>query len=76
MRNETGLQVTTSWMITDAKEADRFVRERKVDLVMFGRRLLDNPHWPKQAARELSVEKPASVLPIPYAFWLQNWSAA
>jgi 2,4-dienoyl-CoA reductase-like NADH-dependent reductase (Old Yellow Enzyme family) len=76
VRKETGLQVTTSWLITNAREADRFVRERKVDLVMFGRRLLDNPHWPKQAARELSVEKPASVLPIPYAFWLQNWSAA
>ncbi|HSV79539.1 MAG TPA: NADH:flavin oxidoreductase/NADH oxidase [Ramlibacter sp.] len=76
IRKATGLQVTTSWMITSAKEADRFVREGQVDLVMLARRLLANPHWPHQAARELSAEKPASVLPTPYAFWLQNWSAA
>ena len=76
VRNETGLQVTTSWLITSAKEADGFVRDRKVDLVMLARRLLANPHWPQQAARELSVPKPAWILPTPYAFWLENWSAA
>jgi 2,4-dienoyl-CoA reductase-like NADH-dependent reductase (Old Yellow Enzyme family) len=68
----TGLKTTTSWLITDAKEADRAVREHKVDLVMVARRLLDNPHWPQQAARELGVAE--QVLPTPYAFWLQNWS--
>lgn len=76
VRRETGLQVTTSWLITSAKEADIFVRDRKVDLVMFARRLLANPHWPQQAARELSVPKPSWVLPTPYAFWLENWSVA
>lgn len=76
VRRETGLPVTTSWMLTSAKEADRFVREGQVDFIMFARRLLDNPHWPQQAARELSLENPASVLPVSYAFWLQNWSAA
>jgi 2,4-dienoyl-CoA reductase-like NADH-dependent reductase (Old Yellow Enzyme family) len=75
VRKETGLPVTTSWMVTSAKEADRFVREGQVDFVMFARRLLDNPHWPQQAARELAIEKPSSVLPTPYSFWLQNWSA-
>lgn len=68
----TGLKTTTSWLITDAKEADRAVREHKVDLVMVARRLLDNPHWPRQAARELGVAE--QVLPTPYALWLQNWS--
>lgn len=76
VRNETGLQVTTSWGITNAKEADGFVREGKVDVVMLARRLLANPHWPAQAARELSIAKPAWILPTPYAFWLQDWSAA
>ena len=69
---ETGLKTTTSWLITDAKDADRAVRESKVDLVMVARRLLDNPHWPRQAARELGVIE--QVLPTPYAYWLQNWS--
>lgn len=68
----TGLKSTTSWLITDAADADRAVREHKVDLVMVARRLLDNPHWPRQAARELGVGDP--VLPTPYAYWLQNWS--
>jgi 2,4-dienoyl-CoA reductase-like NADH-dependent reductase (Old Yellow Enzyme family) len=69
---ETGLKVTTSWLITDATDAERAVREHKVDLVMLARRLLDNPHWPRQAARELGVVD--QVLPTPYAYWLQNWS--
>ena len=68
----TGLKVTTSWLITDAKDADRAVRDNQLDLVMVARRLLDNPHWPRQAARELGVVD--QVLPTPYAFWLQNWS--
>jgi 2,4-dienoyl-CoA reductase-like NADH-dependent reductase (Old Yellow Enzyme family) len=69
---ETGLKVTTSWLITDARDADRAVRENNVDLVMVARRLLDNPHWPRQAARELGVVE--QILPTPYAYWLQNWS--
>jgi 2,4-dienoyl-CoA reductase-like NADH-dependent reductase (Old Yellow Enzyme family) len=74
IRKDIGLPVATSWMITSAKEADAFVREGKLDLVMFARTLLANPHWPFQAARELGVEQPEAVLPTPYAFWLQNWA--
>jgi 2,4-dienoyl-CoA reductase-like NADH-dependent reductase (Old Yellow Enzyme family) len=74
IRAETGLAVTTSWLITDAGQADSFVRDRQVDLVMLARPLLANPHWPYAAARELAIDKPASVLPTPYAFWLQGWS--
>lgn len=54
VRKETELEVATSWFITSAKEADGFVREGKVAFVMLARRLLDNPHWPQQAARSLS----------------------
>jgi 2,4-dienoyl-CoA reductase-like NADH-dependent reductase (Old Yellow Enzyme family) len=69
---DTGLKATTSWLITDAKDADRAVREGRIDFVMVARRLLDNPHWPRQAALELGVVEP--VLPTPYAFWLQDWA--
>jgi 2,4-dienoyl-CoA reductase-like NADH-dependent reductase (Old Yellow Enzyme family) len=72
MARATGLKTTTSWLITDATDADRAVREHKVDFVMVARRLLDNPHWPRQAARELGVAE--QVLPTPYAYWLENWS--
>ncbi|MDP9046295.1 MAG: NADH:flavin oxidoreductase/NADH oxidase [Pseudomonadota bacterium] len=74
VRAETGLEVTTSWGITDAREADAFVRDGKVAFVMLARRLLDNPHWPNTAARELGVK--TQVLPTPYAYWLRNWSPA
>jgi 2,4-dienoyl-CoA reductase-like NADH-dependent reductase (Old Yellow Enzyme family) len=75
LRSMTGLAVGTSWMITSAREADGFIRDGKLDLVYFARTLLANPHWPFQAARELGVEDPASVLPTPYGFWLKNWTS-
>jgi 2,4-dienoyl-CoA reductase-like NADH-dependent reductase (Old Yellow Enzyme family) len=62
------------WLITNARDADRFVREGKVDFVMLARRFLDNPHWPQHAARELEIA--AQVQPTPYACWLQRWSPA
>lgn len=74
IRQATGLPVATSWMITDAREADEFVRQGQADLLFFARTLLANPHWPYQAGRELKIESPAAVLPTPYAFWLQSWS--
>jgi 2,4-dienoyl-CoA reductase-like NADH-dependent reductase (Old Yellow Enzyme family) len=76
VRRETGLPAATSWLITDAKQADGFVRDGQLDLVMFARRLLDNPHWPHQAAQRLGVAKRSWVLPTPYAYWLENWVAA
>lgn len=74
IRQVTGLPVATSWMITDARQADAFVRDGHVDLVFLARTLLANPHWPYQAARELKLERPVEVLPTPYAYWLQSWS--
>jgi 2,4-dienoyl-CoA reductase-like NADH-dependent reductase (Old Yellow Enzyme family) len=74
IRAGTGLAIGTSWMITSAREADGYVRDGKLDLVYFARTLLANPHWPFQAARELGIDDPASVLPTPYGFWLKNWS--
>jgi 2,4-dienoyl-CoA reductase-like NADH-dependent reductase (Old Yellow Enzyme family) len=73
IRATTGLAVGTSWMITNAHDADQHVRDGKLDLVYFARTLLANPHWPFQAARELGVDDPASVLPTPYGFWLKGW---
>ncbi len=73
IRAATGLPVGTSWQITDAAQADAFVLEGKLDLVYLARSLLANPHWPYLAAKELKIDAPASVLPTPYAYWLQSW---
>lgn len=76
VRTETKLAVATSWLITDAKEADGFIRNEQLDMVMMARRLLDNPHWPQQAARQLGVPRASWVLPTPYAYWLEHWAPA
>jgi 2,4-dienoyl-CoA reductase-like NADH-dependent reductase (Old Yellow Enzyme family) len=52
------------------------LRDGSVDLVMLGRPLLDEPHWPYRAARELGVEIPSWVLPAPYAHWLERYRTA
>jgi len=74
VRREKNIPVGTSWMITQAKEANEFIQDGKVDVIFFARTLLANPHWPYRAARELEITDPHAVLPTPYAYWLQNWS--
>lgn len=70
---ETGLPGSTTWYIGTPERAESLVSEGKVDLVMMGRPLLANPHWPYEAAQKLGVENPAWVLPASYAHWLQRY---
>jgi NADPH2 dehydrogenase len=77
VRREAEIPVATSWFIADPKNADALIREEKIDLVMLGRPLLENPHWPYDAARKLGVEKAAwATLPPPYAHWLDRYRTA
>lgn len=77
VRRETGLPVTASWFISQAKAADAMVADGQVDYVTLGRPLLANPHWPYSAALELGAQNPAwSNLPAPYAYWLDRYAAA
>lgn len=73
IRAETGLAVATSWLIRDARQADAFIREGRLDLVFVARTLLANPYWPVQAAQELGLEDPSALLAPPYAYWLKGW---
>ncbi len=74
VRQQTGLPGTTSWYISKPSEADALVRDGKVDLIMLGRPLLADPHWPYAAAKALEVENPAwATLPPPYAHWLARY---
>jgi 2,4-dienoyl-CoA reductase-like NADH-dependent reductase (Old Yellow Enzyme family) len=45
----------------------------QADLVALGRPLLEDPHGPYRAARELGVEEAAWTLPAPYAHWLARY---
>ncbi|MBA3678522.1 MAG: NADH:flavin oxidoreductase/NADH oxidase [Sphingosinicella sp.] len=76
VREGAGLPASTSWLIADPGQANRLIVEGKVDLVMMGRPLLENPHWPYLAARDLGVDRPAWTLPAPYAHWLECYRAA
>jgi 2,4-dienoyl-CoA reductase-like NADH-dependent reductase (Old Yellow Enzyme family) len=73
VRREAAIPTATTWYISDPKQADALIREGKVDLVMLGRRLLENPHWPYEAARALGVKNAAWTLPAPYAHWLERY---
>lgn len=72
--SETGLPGATSWFIGKPGQADELIRSGQLDLVMLGRPLLADPHWPYAAARALGVENPAwATLPPPYAHWLARY---
>ncbi|RDK10796.1 NADH:flavin oxidoreductase/NADH oxidase [Cupriavidus lacunae] len=73
VRSEARLPVASSWGIDDPQLADRAVADGQMDLVMVGRALLANPHWPYHAARRLQVQRPSWVLPAPYAHWLERY---
>lgn len=71
---EAGLPGATTWNVGTPELAENMVSSGTVDMVMIGRPLLSNPHWPYAAARKLGVEKPSWVLPAPYAHWLQRYA--
>jgi 2,4-dienoyl-CoA reductase-like NADH-dependent reductase (Old Yellow Enzyme family) len=76
VRRETGLPATTSWYISEPKQANELIVDDVVDMVSLGRPLLANPHWPYRAALELGVDKPSWTLPAPYAHWLERYRTA
>jgi len=55
IRTETGLPVAAVGLITDAAQAEAIVAGGEADLVLVGREILRNPHWPLQAAQALGV---------------------
>lgn len=73
VKQEAGIAVASSWGIDDPHAANRVVADGQMDLVMIGRALLANPHWPYYAARELDVARASWVLPAPYAHWLERY---
>ncbi len=73
---ETGLAGSTTWNVGTPELAENLTSTGIVDMVMLGRPLLANPHWPYAAALKLRVEKPSWVLPAPYAHWLERYAGS
>jgi len=53
---EEGVPVSAVGLITEPAQADAVIREGRADVVMLGRELLRDPHFPLRAAHELGVE--------------------
>ena len=73
---EVGIAGSTTWNINTPELAEQMVTAGGMDLVMLGRPLLANPHWPYAAALKLGKDKPSWVLPAPYAHWLERYHSA
>lgn len=50
-------------LITSPMQADEIIRNGRADLVLVGREMLRDPHWPLRAARELG-----QAVPYPYPY--------
>ncbi|MGD9546380.1 MAG: NADH:flavin oxidoreductase/NADH oxidase [Candidatus Krumholzibacteriia bacterium] len=61
IRHQTGLATGAVGLITGARQADAVIAAGRADVVLLGRELLRNPHWPLHAAVELG--RTASVPP-------------
>lgn len=56
IRRKGGIATAAVGLITDARQADRIVREGGADMVLLARQLLRDPYWPLHAAKQLGVE--------------------
>ena len=73
IKEQTGLPVASAWGFGLPHLAESAVHNNDMDLVMIGRSILSNPHWPYEAAQALGVKDPAWTLPAPYAHWLSKY---
>lgn len=62
IRNEAGVPTGAVGLITTGLQAEEILQNGRADLVFIGRKLLENPYWPIQAARELGIEASYPVL--------------
>jgi 2,4-dienoyl-CoA reductase-like NADH-dependent reductase (Old Yellow Enzyme family) len=56
IREETGIPTGAVGLITEPAQADHIVRTGQADMILLGRVLLREPHWPLRAARELGQD--------------------
>ncbi|WP_127572179.1 NADH:flavin oxidoreductase/NADH oxidase [Georgenia faecalis] len=69
IRAEAGIATGAVGLITEPAEAERVVADGDADLVLLGRELLRDPHWPLRAAHALGVPAtdPGAPWPKQYA---------
>ena len=75
IKQAADIPVATAWGVDQPEVANATVKNGQLELVMVGRAHLENPHWPYFAAKKLNLDKPAWVLPAPYAHWLSRYKS-
>ena len=76
VRKETGMPVASAWCVDAPADVEKAVASDQMDVVMIGRAMLADPHYPYQLAIALGEERPAWTLPAPYAHWLSRYRGA
>jgi 2,4-dienoyl-CoA reductase-like NADH-dependent reductase (Old Yellow Enzyme family) len=66
LKREAKIATAAVGMITSSSHADEIVRNGRADLVLLGRELLRDPHFPLRAAVELHQRERA---PVPPQYW-------
>ena len=69
LRKSTGLPMMAVGGITDAHQAEELIANAKADIVLLGREMMRNPHWPFDAAKALGAD-PRHVLAEQYGFFV------
>ncbi|WP_043839866.1 NADH:flavin oxidoreductase/NADH oxidase [Muricoccus aerilatus] len=72
IKRETGIPTMAVGLITEAHQAEGYLRDGSCDLVALAREMMWDPNWPVHAAAALGLPKPHELLPRPYAWWLQR----
>lgn len=64
IRKEAGIMTGAVGLLTDARQAEEILEKGQADIVLFGRQLLRDPHFPLHAARALGddIEWPKQYL--------------
>ncbi|AYD03950.1 NADH:flavin oxidoreductase/NADH oxidase [Neorhizobium sp. NCHU2750] len=76
VRKEAGMPVASAWCVDAPQDIEKAVATGQMDIVMVGRAMLADPHYPYQVAIALGEERPAWTLPAPYAHWLSRYRGA
>jgi 2,4-dienoyl-CoA reductase-like NADH-dependent reductase (Old Yellow Enzyme family) len=63
VRREAGIATGAVGLVTSPEMADEVICNERADVLLMGRELLRDPHWPLRAARQLGVDVP---WPVPY----------
>ncbi|MBO1323824.1 NADH:flavin oxidoreductase/NADH oxidase [Acetobacter sp. TBRC 12305] len=73
VRQEADIPVSTSWYISEGRQADALIRNNILDIATLARPFLANPHWPLEASRALRAKNTETLLPPPYGWWLARY---